>query len=54
VHLSGVTPLVAFADFPDKAGLVGIVCAAFPLALAGASFWNRRRLARPEAYFPLR
>jgi hypothetical protein len=34
--------------------VVGILRAAFPLALAGASYSNRRRHARPEAYFPLR
>ena len=33
---------------------IGILWAAFPLALAGASYWNRRRHARPEAYFSLR
>jgi hypothetical protein len=44
----------ALAQFPGSRLLVGTLWIAFPLALAGAGFLNRRRHARPEAYFPLR
>jgi hypothetical protein len=42
------------AQFPGVRLLVATMWVAFPLALAGAGFVNRRRHARPEAYFPLR
>ena len=32
---------------------IGVAWAAFPLALAAAGWWNRRRHNRPEAYFSL-
>jgi len=42
------------AEFPGARLLVGALWTAFPLTLAGAGMLNRRRHARPEAYFPLR
>lgn len=42
------------AQFPEARLVVGALWVAFPLALAGAGMLNRRRHARPEAYFPLR
>jgi hypothetical protein len=44
----------ALAASPDAHLLVGALWTGFPLALAGAGLLNRRRHARPEAYFPLR
>ncbi len=46
----GVT---ALAHFPNDRPLIGVVWAAFPLALAGAGAMNRSRYSRP-AYFPPR
>ena len=42
------------AQLPSARLLVGALWMAYPLALAGAGVVNRRRHARPEAYFPIR
>jgi hypothetical protein len=47
----GATPL---AHLPNDRLVVGAIWAAFPLALAGAGWMNRRRSANPGAYFSLR
>ena len=45
--------IIALAQFPNHRLLIGVIWAAFALALAGAGAMNRQRYSRPEAYFPL-